>query len=288
MKKIFMAVIALMMTINASAQFYIYYSSGTVVKIDSISLVAPKETPSIGVGVFSVSDTKKVKFSKGNLQYHPANDEWRFAESQLDYIGSANRNISFSYNGWIDLFGWSTNDTYFGVSTSDDYKNDYLGDFIDWGVNQIDSDSSNIFRTLTYGEWNYILNNRSKANQLRGIARVAGVNGLIILPDDWSCPSEIIFRAGTGNIESMDAYAQYQTFTIQEWLILETTGAVFLPATGFRYRQGTDEVQLNGRYWSATAYDNNSVLTLFFDSGEIGFIEQLRAFAGAVRLVTDL
>ena len=38
-----MAVIALMMTISASAQFYIYCSDGNVIKVDSISMVAPKE-----------------------------------------------------------------------------------------------------------------------------------------------------------------------------------------------------------------------------------------------------
>ena len=45
MKKFFMAVIALMMTINASAQFYIYFSDGTVAKVDSISMIAPVEKP---------------------------------------------------------------------------------------------------------------------------------------------------------------------------------------------------------------------------------------------------
>ena len=43
MKKMFMAVIALMMTISASAQFYIYCSDGNVIKVDSISLVAQTE-----------------------------------------------------------------------------------------------------------------------------------------------------------------------------------------------------------------------------------------------------
>ena len=43
MKKMFMAVIVLMMTISASAQFYIYCSDGNVIKVDSISLVAQTE-----------------------------------------------------------------------------------------------------------------------------------------------------------------------------------------------------------------------------------------------------
>ena len=38
-----MAVIALMMTISASAQFYIYCSDGNVIKVDSISMIAPSE-----------------------------------------------------------------------------------------------------------------------------------------------------------------------------------------------------------------------------------------------------
>ena len=48
MKKMFMAVIALMMTISASAQFYIYYSDGTVAKVDSISMIAPNSSVNKG------------------------------------------------------------------------------------------------------------------------------------------------------------------------------------------------------------------------------------------------
>ena len=43
MKKLFMAVIALMMTISVSAQFYIYCSDGNIITVDSISMVAPSE-----------------------------------------------------------------------------------------------------------------------------------------------------------------------------------------------------------------------------------------------------
>ena len=50
MKKLFMAVIALMMTISASAQFYIYCSDGNVIKVDSISMVAPEIGTSFKAG----------------------------------------------------------------------------------------------------------------------------------------------------------------------------------------------------------------------------------------------
>ena len=155
MKKLFMAVIALMMTISASAQFYIYCSDGNVIKVDSISMIAPEESeqpnPSAGIGVFSVSADKQVTFSKGNLQYHPANDEWRFAENQTDYIGDANSKCSSTYNDWLDLFGWSTSANNFGVSISTNVG-DYYGSFVDWGTNKIGNDAPNTWRTLTDDE----------------------------------------------------------------------------------------------------------------------------------------
>ena len=80
----------------------------------------PTPTPAVGIGVFTVAEGKTVTFSSGNLQYNAAQGShycadgsvqqgtWRFAEHQYDYIGDANSNISQTYDGWIDLFGWGT------------------------------------------------------------------------------------------------------------------------------------------------------------------------------------
>jgi hypothetical protein len=105
-------------------------------------------TPSASMGVFSVGEGKQVTFSKGNLQYHPANNEWRFAPSQLDYIGEANSNCSATYNGWLDLFGWGTGDNPTNSSTD---NNDYQI-FVDWGKNQIGNEIPNTWRTMTSDE----------------------------------------------------------------------------------------------------------------------------------------
>ena len=153
-----------------------------------------KDTPSSGIGVFSVGEGKTVTFSKGNLQYHPANNEWRFAANQTDYIGDANSNCSSTYNGWLDLFGWSTSSTNFGVSTSTS-SSDYSGSFVDWGTNQIGNDAPNTWRTLSSEEWNYLLNSRTNASSLKGIAQVNGVNGLILLPDNWTLPRGVKFTS---------------------------------------------------------------------------------------------
>ena len=285
-----MAVIAMMMTMSVSAQFYIYCSDGNVIKVDSISIVAPDagdDSEPVGIGTFSVSADKQVSFSPGNLQYHPANDAWRFAESQLDCIGDANSNCSSTYNGWLDLFGWSTSSTNFGVSTSKDNA-DYSGSFVDWGTNQIGADAPNTWRTLTYDEWYYVVFNRPNASSLRGVAQVNGVNGLILLPDDWACPSGITFKSGFHSSYGVDYYAAYQTFTADQWSQLEGAGAVFLPAAGHRNGLSVYNVLYGGRYWSATeGYGYDAYYLCFYSDGAYSSYYS-RYYGHSVRLVKDL
>ena len=239
------------------------------------------------IGVFSVSETKQVTFSPGNLQYHPANNEWRFAENQTDYIGGANSHCSSTYNGWLDLFGWSTSATNFGVSTSKDYD-DYSGPFVDWGTNKIGSDTPNTWRTLTYDEWRYLLLERPNYSELCGAAQVNGVNGLIFLPDTWVCPKGITFKSGFHRDYSVEAYGQYQTFTADQWSALEAAGAVFLPASGGRYGSHVNYVQFNGYYWSATESSSNGAKYLTFYSDEAYVGSYSRGLGNSVRLVKDL
>ena len=236
---------------------------------------------------FSVSSSKQVYFSPGNLQYHPANDEWRFAPRQLDYIGDANVNISSTYNGWLDLFGWSTSTTNFGVSKSTD-KTNYRGSFVDWGTNKIGHDAPNTWRTLTEEEWLYVLNNRLKARSLKGVAQVNGVNGLILLPDNWECPADVAFKSGFHSSYGLAYYAEYQTFTTEQWSKLEAAGAVFLPAAGDRYGTNVSEVQCYGIIWSATRYNSDSAYYLYLCSDRAGTGFNYCNYGHTVRLVKDL
>ena len=245
------------------------------------TLAAPKID---GIAVFSVSADKQVTFSKGNLQYHPANNEWRFAENQTDYIGDANASISSTYNGWLDLFGWGTGDAPTKSSTD---CNDYQT-FVDWGTNQIGNDAPNTWRTLTYEEWSYLLFNRTNANDLVGVAQVNGVNGLILLPDNWSCPAGVTFKSGFHSSNGVDYYAAYQTFTAGQWSKLEAAGAVFLPAAGYRYRTDVDYVQNYSSYWSATDYSSLLAYFLSFGSDGAGMNYGSRHNGLSVRLVKDL
>ena len=136
------------------------------------------------MGQFSVSASKTVRFSQGNLQFTTtgshnvatsgiATGTWRFAPNQYDYIGSNNQSISSSYMDYIDLFGWGTsgyhnsNDTYnqkynpweSSTSMSDPTYNDY-----GYGpsTNMTDPDLTGTSANYDWGIYNAISNGSNK------------------------------------------------------------------------------------------------------------------------------
>lgn len=161
-------------------------------------------------GYFSVSDTLKVIFSSGNLQYQVSTDTWRFAERQYDYIGDANKNVTDNYDGWMDLFCWGSGNNPATFTT-------YNTTFVDWGANTISGYAPNTWRTLSSEEWKYIF---QRDKYKRGAATIGGVHGVIILPDD----------GGVLN-PTMGVWSSNQ-YSIEEWEIMENKGAIFLPAAG--------------------------------------------------------
>ena len=122
--------------------------------------------PGRRIGVFSVAKDRQVSFSQGNLQYVRNQDVWIFADQQYEYIGARNVKDGELANK-IDLFGWSADNTTapFGVSTSTNAA-DYAGEFVDWGVNEINGEAPNTWRTLSQEEWGYIFESRKNAKQV--------------------------------------------------------------------------------------------------------------------------
>ena len=240
-------------------------------------------------GAFSVSATKQVRFSRGNLQYTQSTQTWSFAEHQYDMLGTDNVDggtvqINSDYGYYykdgntladkIDLFGWSgsTGSAKWGIGTSTE-KTDYSGDFVDWGKNTIGTDIPDTWRTLTKDEWGYLLSGRTNAYNLAGVARInlnadgsKYVNGLVLLPDNWTCPAGVTFKSGLAGTYSVQAYADYQTFTFSDWQLLESAGAVFLPASGSRYGASVFSVQYYGFYWSATPAASDEAYYMSFSS----------------------
>ena len=226
------------------------------------------------IGLFSASADKQIIFSSGNLQYHPANNEWRFAANQTDYIGDANSTISETYNGWIDLFGWGTGDA---PTKSSPFYSAYQT-FVDWGTNTIGTDAPNTWRTLSKDEWNYIFYNRPNAQSLFALGSVNGVNGTIILPDNWTTPAGVSFVASTTNGLSWQGGYYYNsngtnygdnTYTSEQWSKMEQAGAVFLPASGSRSDTNVGDVGNIGRSWSSTGREEFYAYGVDFQSNSL-------------------
>ena len=218
-------------------------------------------------GRFAISATDTVAFSRGNLQYQPSTSTWRFAENQWDFVGTANGRIRhyqyspegwvWTYKGWLDLFGWGTgNNPTASTSTNSNY-----GSFTDWGRNAISNGGkkANLWRTLTKDEWDYLFRGRENAASLYANGTVSGVNGSIILPDNWVIPADLHFKPSN----STDSTAAPNNYTADEWMFMEMAGAVFLPITYERSMDWQSEYctavyqENTARYWTSTPNGTN-------------------------------
>ena len=87
---------------------YSYNNSYSCPSVDTLKLTV--NTAGSLPGEFSVSATKKVRFSKGNLQHQASSGKWRFAEHQYDAIMNlyGNTNMGQTNTYYHDLFGWGT------------------------------------------------------------------------------------------------------------------------------------------------------------------------------------
>ncbi len=238
-------------------------------------------------GLFSVSATQQVHFSQGNLQYQATTDTWRFAEHQYDYVGYDNINISPTYSGWIDLFGWGTSGWNSGAvcyqpwSNSTSYSDYYPGGSpsasltggyaeADWGWHNAISNGGNAvhtWRTLSGSEWDYLLRIRTNANEKWATGTIDGTRGVILLPDSWTLPEGCTFNPG-GLMP--DANWTNNTYSLSQWATMESAGAVFLPAAGYRGNSSVTEiggphaityVNRYGWYASTTPYNYNAMCT---------------------------
>ena len=203
-------------------------------------------------GLFTVSDdgkgnVRKIQFSRGNLTATidaagiPVS--WAFAEKQYQCLGEGGANMAIGKAaGEVDLFGWSTDATIYGISTSSKDK-DYSGDFVEWGDNIGDGRT---WRTMTTDEWNYLFNGRTMLNGKAGYTlniTYCGTMGVVLYPDDYNGPALI---SGTNYTD--------ETFP---------DACVFLPAAGRRWGFGLLDVGVKGVYWSSSPYSINAYCMKF-------------------------
>ena len=260
-------------------------------------------------GLFTInSNGDQVYFSKGNLQYIGSEDQpyWKFADSQWEYLGE-NGQGSNSHNVNRDLFGWGTSGYKHGAgcfkpwSTSTNWSDYYAyghPDYhlysktgqADWGYNAI-SNGGNMeksgWRTLSEEEWNYIFNTRNTPSGIRFTkGKVNNIDGVILLPDDWDASYQFLQRINFAG----DIGFKVNTFTASEWSVMESHGAVFLPAAG--YREGWYSIKssgLQGCYWSSSCSSQGYAHVVSFSHYGIRSkkSENSRHTGYSVRLVKD-
>lgn len=262
-------------------------------------------TPSKSLnGRFSVSKKQQVVFSQGNLQYCASVDIWRFAENQWDYIGEENKMASRKYKGWIDLFGYGTSgyderlQPYTTKANTDVMDDDIERTNYDWGVyNEISNGGKqrDIWRTLTRRECDFLFNKRkTKSGLLYTKAKVNGINGIILFPDNWDNSTYSFEIDKYGRNSNNKRWAKYDQTIIDKstWVdVFESNGAVFLPAAGCRNGSGNriGAVGEDGCYWSSTdAKGEEDAHNLFFDYNSLNTNDKTITTEGlSVRLVQD-
>ena len=259
-------------------------------------------------GKFTINeDGDQVYFSQGNLQYigSATTPYWKFADSQLDYLGD-NGQGSTDQDVDRDLFGWGTSGYNHGAvcyqpwSTNNNHQSDYYAygcnscnlydqsGMADWGYNAISNGGNTInqWRTMTWREWYYLFNRRNTTSGIRyAKAQVNNVNGIIILPDNWS-----VYYFSLNSPNDYNASFDSNIITASQWSTLEHVGVVFLPASGSR--NGTSINSLGSRgYYSTSSYNSSGgvfIMTLCeYPLGIVGG-NFARSTGVSVRLVCDV
>ena len=242
------------------------------------------EKPDFLSGVFSISSTKKVKFSKGNLRY--ASGTWSFFNNQYDYL------TTHDGTNW-DKFGWSTSATTCGVNTSTS-SSTYSGNFVDWGSNSdLQTALGTGWFTLSRAEWEYLFNTRSAStvgdtsNGRYAKAKVNNVQGVIFFPDTYTHPGGVTAPTGVNATNSTGWNGN--NYSSADWTKMESAGCVFLPAAGYRNGSSVVEPGTNGYYWIATLYDAEYAYGVYFSSSVLyPALYDKRSYGYSVRLVREV
>ena len=271
---------------------------------------------------FSISATEKVIFAPGNLQAsttdYGASWTWHFAEHQYDYIGNAAANTSINgkgtisvASGTVDLFGWSTSGTAWGIWNNNTSTN-YTGDLLSWATLPIGSYPANFWRLpecdaaddATHfrddddlGELQYLIHKRA-ASTVNGTENARfikcklenGTYGLLLFPDHYDHPTSQELKEI--NVATLKYQSDHNVISMADWELMESAGCVFLPYAG--QRTNTAPVSgANGRgeYWTGTpsATATNHANCLYVNSEYFRvYGTDPRCYGSAVRLVRDV
>ena len=218
-------------------------------------------------------------FGWGTSGYHNAGDEYN---TQYFPYATSTSTVNFTNNKYG--YGPSINQTDGDLKgTSANY---------DWGVfnsNGLDGDS---WRVCSIAEWDSLFTERLVLNQ-SGIGNIrytkaylmSSVQGVILFPDSYLHPCGVPKPEGVNNAS---ASWNQNKYTEEQWAQMEKSGAVFLPAAGFR--NGTTISNVMGSYWSGGHKNAQDSYRLLFNASSLSSSNSYidRYYGCSVRLVQDV
>lgn len=218
-------------------------------------------------GKFSVSASKEVYFSLGNLWYGKTNKEaesatFNFEANQYDFNSGDYDTEHISHFMWSKDAEVACALQYDGQSASNNDVFFTNADETTPNPNFTANGQKGMWRTLSTDEWKYLIEHNENI-----WTNMHGIKGLIVFCDGYS-----------GNKTGLTEIPK---------------GCLFLPAAGYRSGDNgstlVDYVGLYGFYWSASSSGNNYAFDLLFNSGDVDpFRNDFRNQAFSVRLVTDV
>lgn len=151
-----------------------------------------------------------------------------------------------------------------------------------------------MWRTLTIDEWLYLFQHTRWT-----IAKVNGTLGFMLLPDFFETPVGLsVSILGDGNLtDASKNYSEsdYSTniYNSDEFVSLESAGAIFLPAAGARYGTILSACGQKGTYWTATTSGTSKYAARYMSFTVTKALVSVNSHAGrkygySVRLVRDL
>lgn len=272
MKKIFLAMAALVCCMSMNAQSINVYKDSTIINsypASKTNTVVFASTSSLLPGKFSVSDTKQVRFTRGNLYWNGS--DFKLEANQTDYptTWSANHVGHFFYTSINDYkLG---NDSYMPYAETYGYYTPNFYAFWCGENTPLTAEGTTGLYALTRKEWLYVLNSRANASQLKKFF-VTVTNGemiyencVILAPDDF-------------------ADTLCTSYTLDE---VNAAGLVCLPAAGLREGTGVYCGSEYGLYHAASTGEAHASELLRFDSQRVGTAGGACSDGYSLRLVCD-
>lgn len=208
-------------------------------------------------GEFSVSATKKVKFTRGNLYWN--GNDWAIESAQTRFRKSwaANHVSHFFWTNTAD-------EAYAANMTSSLSENDVL--FCDGSdaEHMITAESATNLYALSSAEWNYLINGRANASNLyRYPVTIDGNNYFVIAPDDYE-----------GEINTY--------YSAEDFLTEQEKGLVCLAPSG--RREGTQINPGDCACWTSTIDPNSYGQAAFLFNAHNAYIPSPESWENRVEI----